>query len=50
MTHFFLYERDPQKGTSIIIATNNAAFMGPKARLPIEIALGNIRAIPPGPR
>jgi hypothetical protein len=50
MTHFFLYERDPQKGTSIIVATNNAAFQGPKVRIPIEVALGNRAAMPPGPR
>ena len=48
MTHFFLYERDPQKGTSIIIATNNAAFSGPKVRMPIEIVLGNRTAMPAG--
>ncbi len=46
MTHFFLYERDAQRGTSIIIATNSADFMGPKVRVPIEVALGN-RAAPP---
>lgn len=46
MTHFFLYERDAQRGTSIIIATNSANFMGPKVRVPVEVALGN-RAAPP---
>lgn len=39
MTHFFLSERDPQHGTSIIIATTNAAFQGPRVRLAIEVAL-----------
>ena len=39
-THFFLYERDPRAGVSYIIATNNAAFKGPRVRVPIAQALG----------
>ena len=39
-THFFLYERDPRAGVSYIIATNNAAFKGPRVRVPIAHALG----------
>jgi CubicO group peptidase (beta-lactamase class C family) len=39
-THFFLYERRPRAGVAYIIATNNAAFQGPRVRLPLEKALG----------
>ena len=39
-THFFLYERDPPASVSYIIATNNAAFKGPRVRVPIAQALG----------